>query len=134
MLKYNWSQVIYQIFYEINRKFNNICIILTDKLRGLDFEEVQEKQCCYYGFFISFSVFFGVRKIALEEDWPPFGVRVRVRVRVKIRVEGQFSSPVIVLEPFSLHLSATRVNVDIYFLFKYYLLKCVYFTIIFALL
>ena len=55
-------------------------------------------------------MFFGVRKIAPEEDCNPFGVRVSVRVRVKIRVEGQFSSGAIVPEPFSLHLSATRVN------------------------
>ena len=34
--------------------------------------------------FLSVSVFFGVQKIAPEEDCPPF----RVRVRVRIRVEG----------------------------------------------
>ena len=51
-----------------------------------------------------------LRSIAPEEDCTPFGIRVWVRVRVKIMVEGQFSLVAIVPEPFSLHLSATRVS------------------------
>ena len=60
--------------------------------------------------------FYGVRKIALEENCPPVRVRVWFRISVRIRAGGQFSSRAIFLEP---HFTVYKVFVIYTWLFKH---------------
>ena len=56
----------------------------------------------------------GVPRIASEENYPPFRVRVWFRVKVRIRVGSQFSSGIIVLEQVGLLKTSRDPSLQIF--------------------